>query len=261
MNKRHEGKTVVITGAGRGIGKHLALKFAEEGANVVVSSNEAIVSEVADEINANGGKSISVIADVTKKSDVINLYQTAEDTYKRIDISVQNAGVIKIAKLEDTTEEDFDFVMEVNTKGVFLCAQEAALRMRKYGNGGRIINAASGQARQGFIYTPAYAASKFAVIGMTQSLAKELAKEKITVNAYCPGIIKSDMWDYNDKVWGNLLGDYKPGELMQEWVDGIPMGVAGDGTEVADLVSFLASKEASYLTGQTINIDGGLIMS
>lgn len=259
--KKHEGKVAVITGAGRGIGRHIARKFAAEGAKLVLSSIEESVHEVAEEIIAEGTEVISVIADVTKKDQVVNIYQQAEDKFGRIDISVQNAGVIKIAKLEDTTEEDWDFVMAVNTKGVFLCAQEAALRMRKYGNGGRIINTASGQARDGFIYTPAYAASKFGVVGMTQSLAKELAKDKITVNAYCPGIIESDMWVYNDKVWGELLGDYKPGELMAEWVKGIPMGYAGNGTEVADLVSFIASDEASYLTGQTINIDGGLIMS
>ncbi len=259
--KRHEGKVAVITGAGRGIGRCIAKKLSAEGAKLVLASIEEPVHEVAQEIKDSGGEAVSIIADVTKKEQVVAIYQLAEDTYGRIDISVQNAGVIRIAKLEDTTEEDWDLVMTVNTKGVFLCAQEAALRMRKYGNGGRIINTASGQARDGFIYTPAYAASKFGVIGMTQSLAKELAKEKITVNAYCPGIIESDMWTYNDKVWGELLGDYKPGELMAEWVKGIPMAYAGDGTEVADLVSFIASDEASYLTGQTINIDGGLIMS
>ncbi len=261
MSGRHENKVVVITGAGRGIGRCIANKFSQEGAKLVVSSIEDSVHEVAAEINSNGGDAISIIADVTKKDQVINIFQKAEDKYGKIDVSIHNAGVIKIDKLENVTEADWDFVMNVNIKGVFLCAQEAGLRMRKYGNGGRIINTASGQARQGFIYTPSYAASKFGVIGLTQSLAKELAKDKITVNSYCPGIIKSDMWDYNDRVWGALLGDYKPGELMQEWVDNIPLGYAGDGTEVANLLSFIASDEAEYITGQTINIDGGMFMS
>ena len=127
--------------------------------------------------------------------------------------------------------------------------------------GGRLNTTASGQARQGVIFTPHYAASKFGVVGITQSLAKEVAKENITVNAICPGIIDTDMWAYNDAAWGKLLGDYKPGELMAEWVKGIPMGRAGSGEDVSGLVAFLASDDASYITGQTINVDGGLIMS
>jgi meso-butanediol dehydrogenase/(S,S)-butanediol dehydrogenase/diacetyl reductase len=134
--------------------------------------------------------------------------------------------------------------------------------MRSSGKGGRLINTASGQARDGFIYTPHYAASKFGVMGLTQSLAKEVALDAITVNAICPGIIETDMWAYNDKVWGNMLGNYEPGELMKSWVeDKIPMKRAGTGGDVAGLVAFLASEDATYITGQTINVDGGLIMS
>jgi meso-butanediol dehydrogenase/(S,S)-butanediol dehydrogenase/diacetyl reductase len=133
--------------------------------------------------------------------------------------------------------------------------------MRRHGRGGRLINTASGQARDGFIYTPHYAASKFGVVGLTQSLAKEVATEGITVNAICPGIIETDMWAYNDKVWGQMLGDYAPGELMAEWVQNIPMKRAGKGKEVSGLVAFLASDDAAYITGQTVNVDGGLIMS
>lgn len=124
-----------------------------------------------------------------------------------------------------------------------------------------MVNTASGQARDGFIYTPHYAASKFGVVGLTQSLAKEVAREGITVNAICPGIIHTEMWDYNDRVWGQMLGDYAPGELMEEWVRGIPMGRAGTPAKVGALVAFLSSQDAAYITGQTINVDGGLIMS
>ena len=150
--------------------------------------------------------------------------------------------------------------MAVNTKGVFLCCQAAAVRMRARGYG-RILNTASGQARQGFIYTPHYAASKFGVVGLTQSLAKELAPHGVTVNAFCPGIIDTDMWAYNDAAWGKLLGNYAPGELMREWVQNIPMKRAGSAADVAGLVAFLASDDAAYITGQTVNVDGGLIMS
>ena len=254
---RFSGKTVVITGASRGIGAALARRFAREGASVVVSANEAAAETVASEIAAAGGKAIAQFADVTKKSDVVALYDAAERAFGGVDVSVQNAGVITIARIEAMTEAEWDKVLDVNGKGVFLCCQEAIARMRKHKRGGRLINTASGQARHGFVYTPHYAASKFGVVGITQSLAKE----GITVNAFCPGIIDTDMWAYNDEAWGKLLGTYKPGELMAEWVRGIPMGRAGTGDDVAGLVTFLASDDAAYITGQTVNVDGGLIMS
>ncbi|MBB3948644.1 meso-butanediol dehydrogenase/(S,S)-butanediol dehydrogenase/diacetyl reductase [Rhizobium skierniewicense] len=258
---RFHNKTVVITGASRGIGAAIAKRFAEEGANLVVSANEEAVHLIAKQIQADGGKAISFVGDVTSKTSVVDLYDAAETAFGSVDVSIQNAGVITIAKVEDMTENEWDKVMAVNTKGVFLCAQEAIARMRKHMRGGRIINTASGQARDGFIYTPHYAASKMGVVGITQSLAKEVAVEAITVNAFCPGIIETDMWAYNDDVWGKLLGSYAPGELMKEWVQGIPMKRAGSGADVAGLVTFLASDDAAYITGQTINVDGGLIMS
>lgn len=258
---RFAGKTVVITGASRGIGAAIARRFAREGAAVLVSANEPRVAEVAAAIVAEGGKAASFVGDVTDKASVVALYDTADAAFGRVDISIQNAGVITIAKIEAMSESEWDKVMDVNTKGVFLCCQEAIRRIRKHGGGGRLINTASGQARQGFIYTPHYAASKFGVIGITQSLAKEVAKEGITVNAFCPGIIETDMWAYNDAAWGELLGNYKPGELMAEWVRNIPMPRAGSGDDVAGLVAFLASDDAAYITGQTVNVDGGLIMS
>ena len=256
-----ENKVAVITGASRGIGAAIAMRLSRDGAAVVLSANETLVADVASRINDAGGRAISVEADVTSMADVTRLYDAAEDAFGRVDISVQNAGVITIARVEDMTEGEWDRVMAVNTKGVFLCCKEAIARIRKHGGGGRLINTASGQARQGFIFTPHYAASKFGVIGITQSLAKEVAKEAITVNAFCPGIIETDMWAYNDQAWGKLLGDYAPGELMAEWVRNIPMGRAGQGADVAGLVSFLAGPDAGYITGQTINVDGGLIMS
>lgn len=260
MNTRFDGMTVVVTGASRGIGRGMALRFAREGASVVVCANEEAVQSVADEITASDGSAIAVIADVTKKDEVDNLYHTARETYGPVAISIQNAGVITIQRLEHLTESEWDLVMAVNTKGVFLCCQAAAAQMRRE-RFGRLINIASGQARDGFIFTPHYAASKMGVVGITQSLAKELAIDGITMNAICPGIIDTDMWAYNDRVWGELLGTYAPGALMAEWVEGIPMKRAGTPEDVASLAACLASEDASYITGQTINVDGGLIMS
>lgn len=258
--KRFEGKTVVVTGGNKGIGFAICRRFAEEGGNIVVASIEPQVEEAVAQLRETGANAVAMICDVTDKEAVCALYEMAESSFGSVDVSVQNAGIITIARVEDLTEGEWDVTMAVNTKGVFLCCQEAIRRMRKNGTG-RLINIASGQARDGFIYTPHYAASKFGVLGITQSLAKEVALDGITVNAICPGIIKTDMWDYNDRVWGQMLGDYAPGELMASWVQNIPMKRAGEGRDVAGLIAFLASRDADYITGQTINVDGGLIMS
>jgi meso-butanediol dehydrogenase/(S,S)-butanediol dehydrogenase/diacetyl reductase len=259
-SQRFAGKVIVITGASRGIGEGIARRFAEEGASVAVASNEDRVHDVADGLRKLGGRVSSHVVDVTDIEQVTALYATVARDFGRIDVSIQNAGVITIKPLAELTEREWDLILDVNTKGVFLCCQAAARYMVAQGSG-RLINTASGQARQGFIYTPHYAASKFGVVGITQSLAKELAASGITVNAFCPGIIDTDMWAYNDAAWGKLLGTYAPGELMAEWVRGIPLKRAGTAADVAGLVAFLASDDAAYITGQTINVDGGLIMS
>jgi NAD(P)-dependent dehydrogenase (short-subunit alcohol dehydrogenase family) len=164
---RFEDKTVVVTGAGGGIGKGIAARFAAAGATLVLADRDPAVLDAAEELGA-----IAVQADITDPDDVARVFAAAD----RVDVLVNNAGIITISRLEELTLSDWERVLRVNTTGTFLCCQAAAARMREQGEGGRLLNAASGQARQGFIYTPHYAASKFAVVGLTQSLAKELAR-------------------------------------------------------------------------------------
>ncbi|HZG28628.1 meso-butanediol dehydrogenase / (S,S)-butanediol dehydrogenase / diacetyl reductase [Ensifer adhaerens] len=259
---RFVGKTVIVTGGNKGIGRGIAKRFAEEGAKVAIAAIDKDTPDAAAALAEETGADVKgYVLDVTDAKAIREVYGEAEAVLGPLSVSVQNAGVITIARVEDLTEKEWDFNLDVNTKGVFLCCQEAIRRFRASGTKGKLVNTASGQARQGFIYTPHYAASKFGVVGLTQSLAKELAKEGITANAICPGIIHTEMWDYNDRVWGKMLGEYGPGELMAEWVEGIPMQRAGTPAEVGALVAFLASSDADYITGQTINVDGGLIMS
>ncbi len=261
--QRFRDNVVVVTGAAHGIGRGVVGAFAREGATVVLVDRspdvDATAAAVAREHAAP--QTLALTADVTSPEDVARVFHEVRSRYGRLDVLVNNAGVITISKLEDLQLVEWNRVLAVNTTGVFLCAQAAVALFREQGRGGRILNAASGQARQGFIYTPHYAASKFAVVGLTQSLAKELAKEQITVNAYCPGIVGSDMWDYNDREWGRLLGDYQPGQLMAEWIAGIPLGRPGTPEDVAQLLLFLASDAAGYITGQAINVDGGMFMN
>lgn len=259
--RRYEGRVVVVTGAGRGLGRRIAERFAGEGASVVMLDRDEAVVAAARALADQGAAATAVTADVTSEQDVSAAFDAVEQRHGRLDVLVNNAGVITISKVEDLDLADWNRVLAVNTTGTFLCARAAVALMRSTGDGGRILNAASGQARQGFVYTPHYAASKFGVVGLTQSLAKELAREQITVNAYCPGIVASDMWDYNDREWGRLLGTYGPGELMAEWVEAIPLGRAGTPDDVAELLLFLGSDAAAYITGQSVNVDGGMFMS
>ncbi|MDI7274878.1 MAG: SDR family NAD(P)-dependent oxidoreductase [Anaerolineae bacterium] len=258
--ERFRGQAVLVTGASRGIGEGIAHRFAREGASLALVANEEGVHQVAEAVRHLGQPAIPIVADVTDRAQVRAAFARAVEAFGRLDVSVHSAGVITIARLADLTEEEWDRVLDVNTKGTFLCCQAAAGHMVRQGYG-RIVNLGSGQSREGAIYSPHYAASKFGVIGLTQSLARELAPHGITVNAVCPGVIATDMWEYNDRRWGELLGGYKPGEFIRERIARIPLGRAGTPQDVAGVVAFLASEDAAYVTGQSIYVNGGSIMT
>jgi len=254
------GKVILITGSTRGIGRAIALRLSEDGANLIVNgTNEEKLKEVAEAIRKEGRDCLPVIADVSKKTQVDAMFSKAIGKFGKIDVSIHNAGIITVAPFTELKEEEWERVFAVNTKGVFLCCQAVSRQMIKQGYG-KIINCASDAARQGFPYEAHYSASKFAIIGLTQSLAKELGSKGITVNAFCPGIIKTDMWTYLDRELGRYEG-LRLGEKINRVVQDIPLGRVGDPCEVTGLISFLASDDANYITGQTINVDGGLVMS
>jgi meso-butanediol dehydrogenase/(S,S)-butanediol dehydrogenase/diacetyl reductase len=255
-----DGRRVAVTGAARGIGYAIARGFAESGAAVFLLDRDEQVDQAAQMLCNDGFEAHSERCDVTVEQHVQSAFAAIKDEWGRLDTLVNNAGIITINDLENTTVSDFKRVLDVNTTAMFLAIREALPLLRAAG-GGCVLNAASGQARQGFIYTPAYAASKFGVVGLTQSVAKELAKDNIRVNAYCPGIVQTEMWEYNDREWGRRLGDYEPGQLIAEWIDAIPLKRPATETDVTNLVLFLASQAAEYITGQAVNVDGGMFMN
>ncbi|MFC7405742.1 SDR family NAD(P)-dependent oxidoreductase [Georgenia alba] len=254
------GKTAVVMGGARGIGATVAEAFAGCGADVLLTDLDDSVHETSKRLSAVGLTVESAVADVLDATSVRAVFERVGDTWGKLDVLVNNAGIISIKKLAETTTDDFARVLAVNTTGQFTAIREAHPLIRRAG-GGTILNAASGQARQGFMYTPSYAASKFGVVGMTQSLAKELAPDNIRVNAYCPGIVETPMWEYNDREWGRLFGGYEPGEYVAEAIASIPLGRAATEGDIANALLFLASDAGSYITGQALNVDGGMFMN
>jgi meso-butanediol dehydrogenase/(S,S)-butanediol dehydrogenase/diacetyl reductase len=254
---RLAGKSAIITGAGRGIGKATALCFAREGADVLAPDLDLTTSkQTAGEIDALGRKGISMQMDVTRMADIQRMVETALREFGKIDILVNNAGISQVRDPMQLTQADWDRTLNLNLKAVFFCSQAVAREMIKRRTG-VILNAASISGRSGKPMLVDYCASKFGVIGLTQSLALALAKHGIRVNAVAPGIVDTDMWVGIDREWSALEG--KPaGEMKRSRVAAIPLGRIETPEDVARLYTFLASEEASYITGQTYNVCGGL---
>ena len=248
-----------ITGAGRGIGRAISLRLAADGFTVAINDvDEGAVHSVQQEIEAAGGHAIEVPGDITHEITVTNIVTSIVETFGRLDVLIANAGVVHVNTVMDTTLEDFDRVYNVNVRGVFLCGREAGRQMMKQGSG-KIINAASTAGHEGFEHFVAYSSSKFAVVGMTQCMAKDFASHGITVNAYCPGIVDTPMWDHIDEVRSKLMG-MQTGAAREAALKTVPLGRQEEPEDVANLVSFLASSDSNYITGQAIQVCGGTYM-
>jgi 3-oxoacyl-[acyl-carrier protein] reductase len=243
------GKVAIITGAGRGIGRAIALQFAEYGSKVVINYRNSIsqVEELLQAIKHQGGEAIAVQADISKEAEAKKLIDEAVKQFGRIDILVNNAGITKDNLMMRMTETDFNSVIDINLKGTFLCMKHASNVMLKQ-RCGKIVNISSVVGITGNVGQINYAASKAGVIGMTKTAARELASRGITVNAVAPGFIETDMTEQ--------LSD----KIKEITIANIPLKRYGIASEVAGAVSFLASDAANYITGQVLQVDGGMIM-
>ncbi len=238
-------KTVIVTGGAKGIGRAMALKFAENGANIVLNYRSSIPDDLISEIEDKGVKCVAYQADVSNFEQALSLVETAVSNFKTIDVLVNNAGITKDTLLMRMNENDFDSVLEVNLKSVFNMVKHTSKVMLKQ-KSGSIINMSSVVGVAGNIGQANYAASKAGIIGFTKTAARELASRGITCNAIAPGFIQTAMTDVlSDKVKESVL-------------DGIPLKRFGKPEEVAELAVFLAKNK--YITGQVINIDGGMVM-
>ena len=272
------GKVALVTGVGgkNGIGRAIATRLAKEGADVAVNditehpyaADQAGwqgLPDVVREIKAMGQRAISVVADVADAEQVKEMVDQTVAHFGKIDILVNNAGTIAgkdRVPVVDLAEEDWDRVQRVNVKGIFLCSQAVARHLIAQGTGGKIINMSSVTGKRGSARFAAYSASKFAVIGFTQSLACELAPYQVNVNAICPGLVDTERFGHLASVLmpENLSPDEQLSEYARRSEAAVPIGRLAEGADVAKMAAFLASDEAAYLSGVSITVSGGTVM-
>lgn len=252
-----EGQIALVTGGGRGIGLGIATSLAQAGADVVIADYTKDLAEAgADAMRALGRKSAAIVVDVRKPESVNAMVDAVVAQFGRLDIAMNNAGIVSLGGIEELTVDQWDDVLEINLRGVFLCCQ-AEIRLMRKNKFGRIINTASIAGKVGFPQLSHYSASKFAVIGFTNAIAKEVAKDGITVNALCPGIVGTGMWRGETGLSGKWA---LPGETEeQSWARHqqifLPQGVAQTPEDMGQMVVYLAA--APHVTGQALAVDGG----
>jgi len=251
-------KRIVVTGAGRGIGAEIARDLARNGAQVMVADlNEAEAARVADDI---GDKARSIRVDVADRASTRDMIAATVDAFGGLDVIFNNAGISQTCPFMDVTDEDFDRIMAVNGRGVLIGTQEAARQMIAQGAGGKIVNTASIAAKQGYPLFAHYCASKFAVAALTQAAARALAEHGITVNCFGPGVVRTELWEQLDREFIERGVTSKPDEAIDGFSESILLGRYASPEDIVGVTTFLASPASDYMTGQTVMIDGGMVL-
>ncbi|MEO8666934.1 MAG: SDR family oxidoreductase [Bauldia sp.] len=261
---RLSGRTIMVTGSARGIGLGIADALLREGGNLVLADTDAGIADIAARAQSknakDGARAIGIKVDVTDREQVKAAIDKAVSEFGGLHVMFNNAGVNKPMNFLDVTEDNWDFIMKVNGLGVLIGMQEAAKQMIKQGTGGKIVNTASIAGRQGYDNIAPYCASKFTVISLTQSGARALAKHKITVNGFAPGVVNTPLWEQLDKDLMELGVSQRPGQAIAEFSAGILVGRAASPADITGTTTFLASPDSDYMTGQIMMIDGGMVL-
>lgn len=260
-----EARVCIVTGAARGIGRAIAEALLDAGALVCFADvNGTQVTEVAAanvaRMGGNGDRAIAVSVDVRDRAQVSGMIAKTAGHFGRLDVMFNNAGVNRPMNLLDVTEENWQFIMDVNGLGCLIGIQEAAKQMIAQGGGGKIINTASIASRQGFDNVAPYCASKFAVVSLTQSAARDLAKHDITVTGFAPGVVATEMWEQVDLDLMEIGASERPGQAMEEFSSEILRGRVAVPKDITGTTTFLASRASDYMTGQIVMIDGGMTL-
>lgn len=257
-----DGKAIIVTGAAGGIGAAVARDLAEQGARVCLADRDRdTVETLADALRAAGAAAIAVGVDVADRASVRAMVAASVAAHGRLDVLFNNAGISQTCPFMDVTEQDWDRIMRVNGLGVLIGTQEGARQMIAQGGGGKIVNTASIAGKQGYPLFAHYCASKFAVVALTQAAARALAAEKITVNAFAPGVVKTPLWQQLDREFITLGLTVQPEQAIDAFSAGILLGRPAVPADLVGMTRFLASSASDYVTGQTLMVDGGMVLS
>ncbi|MBO1222571.1 MULTISPECIES: acetoin reductase [Staphylococcus] len=253
-------KVAIVTGSAGGLGKGIAERLANDGFNIVLQDiNEDLLLETEKEFKEKGFNAVAFKSDVSIKKEQVELVQFGVTEFGQIDVFVNNAGVDAVSSFLEIDEKQLNKLFNVNVYGTVFGTQAAAEQFKKQNSKGKVINACSIAGHESYEMLGTYSATKHAVRSFTQTAAKELAKDGITVNAYCPGVAKTKMWDRIDEEMVKYNEDMEPGDAFEEFSSAIKLGRYQEPKDVANLVSFLASEDSAYITGQSILTDGGLV--